>query len=186
MQKSAADRTKYFGVRHGLTTIVREEGVAGWYRGLSASLAYAVLVPVCQAFKAVVLSDWLALRGDSMAYVLGDFVLTSAQLVVSFPVLTAQRRLQAQWSPVRRRGRLDRPFDPAVALSPLRYTGMVDCIQRVAREEGVGALFRGFAYQWTGTVVVSLLSSLARLDDEIDVEQTGDVLRSRDWATAPR
>ena len=139
-----------------------------------------MLVPLCQSVKPVILSVGLGVDRDSILYVLGDFVLSSAQLLLSFPVHTAQHRLQAEWTPIVRRGRSkDRPFDPSVRLSPIRYTGVIDCIQRIVREEGVGALYRGFLYQWTGTVLVSLLGSLARLDEDVDVEQSGDVLRGR-------
>jgi Zn-dependent protease with chaperone function len=148
--------------------------VAGWYRGLSATLLHALLVPLGHALRPVFLHGILGLRRDSMTYVLGEFVWTSAQLAVTFPLQTAQRRLQAQWTPVVRRGRRhDRPFTPAVRLSPIRYTGVLDCLQRVAQEESVGALYRGFVYQWTGTVLLSLLGSLARLDDDVEVEVAG-------------
>ena len=179
MQKTAGNRAKYLGVRHGLLSIWREEGLAGWFRGLSATLLHAALVPFCQAVKPVLLLSVVGLRQESLAYVLGDFLLTTAQLALTFPVQTAQRRLQAQWTPVVRRGRQDRPFDPAVRLSALRYTGVADCILRVAREEGIGSLYRGFIYQWTGTVLVSLLSSFARLEEDVDVEQSGNSRRQQ-------
>ena len=62
VQKSSPQHAKYLGVRHGLTSLFREEGLAGWYRGLSATLLHAALVPFCQAIKPVLLVTVAGLR----------------------------------------------------------------------------------------------------------------------------
>jgi hypothetical protein len=74
------------------------------------------------------------------------------RMAVCMPLETARLRLMVQSLPSR----------TAVEVNTLMpYRGVVDCIQRVAAEEGVGALYRGWELRAVTAVLTAALGYIA-------------------------
>ncbi|KAG1660670.1 hypothetical protein FOA52_006831 [Chlamydomonas sp. UWO 241] len=126
----------YTGVAQALRSIVASEGgVAGLWRGTSPAVQRAALVNLGElatydtAKQVVLASGYFAdgLPAHAAASVCSGLVAT----IVSTPADVAKTRIMGQ--------------DP----SRLRlYAGMLDCLVKTARSEGVGALYKGFLPTW--------------------------------------
>lgn len=121
---------RYRGIGDCLTTIAREESPLALYRGLLPSMAAGVpYVGLQMAFYDAISTEFGPRLGGGTqaALVCGSLAGISAQ-TLSFPMDTVRHRMQADGA-----GRSARV-----------YASTLDCIQRIAREEGPWAFFRGW------------------------------------------
>ena len=139
-------RGKYRGLVSGLFLVAREEGALRLYRGLVPSLVgiipyVGIDFMVYGELKQFFASDpyMVALfAGPDSVYgklVAGAIAGVCGQ-TVSYPLDTVRRILQVQ----------------DVKLQGRKYTGMLDCLVRVSREEGVAALYRGLGANYIKVV----------------------------------
>ncbi|TMW58337.1 hypothetical protein Poli38472_011925 [Pythium oligandrum] len=145
------------GVAHGLQVILRHEGVRGLYKGGWSGIigaipfegvqfgCYEYLKHSCRT------QQWPAFRWtdgkdelDGIDYFVCGSIAGAIAQTAAYPFDTVKKRLQTQHvvAAARASGR-----DGVLALGsgsePMYYRGMVDCFQKVIREEGVHALYRG-------------------------------------------
>ncbi|KAJ3021751.1 hypothetical protein HKX48_007826 [Thoreauomyces humboldtii] len=127
---------KYRGPFHCLMTMIREEGWSSIYFGrhFLPSILHQTLVPAFQHAAPVVIEHLLGVIPDDspVTYTICELAFKCVELAVTMPLETTRRRLQCQ---IATREPEERPFEPAVARSPLPYTGLVDCATRIVLEE---------------------------------------------------
>lgn len=126
---------RYTGMVHAFTTIVKEEGVLGLWKGVGPTCGRAT------ALAAAELATYDEVKGKFTQYGIfkdGSLTLTLATAFVSGFVSTVASS----------------PFDvvksrvmgqPMLADgSPALYNGMVDCFVKIAKNEGIISLYNGF------------------------------------------
>ncbi|KAM4832217.1 solute carrier family 25 member 47 isoform X1 [Urocitellus parryii] len=122
---------KYRGPLHCLTTVAREEGLQGLYKGSSALLLREGHSFATYFLSYAVLCEWLTPAGHSQPDVLGVLVAGGCAGVLAWAVATPmdviKSRLQADGQGHR------------------RYRGLLHCVVTSVREEGLRVLFRGLA-----------------------------------------
>ncbi|XP_007942794.1 solute carrier family 25 member 47 [Orycteropus afer afer] len=120
---------KYRGPLHCLTTVAREEGLRGLYKGSSALLFRDGHSFATYFLSYAILCEWLTPAGHSQPDVLGVLVAGGCAGVLAWAVATPmdviKSRLQAD-------GRGQR-----------RYRGLLHCVVTSVREEGPRVLFKG-------------------------------------------
>lgn len=134
----------YKGITDCLVTITRTEGIGGMYKGLSPSLVG--IIPYAGIDMGVYFSlrQWWSGRNGGPLQSAGggpNMIVTlimgaTSSFVgqtVSYPFQVVRTRLQMQGVRIAQ-------HETHV---PQRYNGIVDCISKIAREEGVAALYRG-------------------------------------------
>ncbi|ETV88846.1 hypothetical protein H257_00326 [Aphanomyces astaci] len=132
-QQKGSTNLKYHGPVHAAQTIFREEGAAALWKGCVPTMTRQGLNQ-CFLFGSYDLlkkAMWGLSRDDKISSYQALFTGMVAGMlgpVFNTPVDVAKTRLMAQANKVGEVG---------------KYTGMVQCIRTVAKEEGVGALYRG-------------------------------------------
>ena len=129
---TAAAEARYTGVGDALRTIVREEGVAGLYKGVVPALFLtshgAIQFAVYEWLKAL-----SAAGGDGQQPAWVSVVIGGTSKIVAstatYPYQVVKARLQQREAP----GGLAAP----------RYSGMLDCVAKTWRLEGGLGFFRG-------------------------------------------
>lgn len=128
-----AERRNYRGVGNALSRIVKEEGLAMLWRGCIPTMGRAMVVNMAQLAsysqaKQYLLSTGKFTEGIKMHFVasmISGFITTAA----SMPVDMAKTRIQNM---------------RVAADGKPEYRGTVDVLAKVARKEGVLALWKGF------------------------------------------
>mmetsp|Transcript_10972 Transcript_10972/g.26924 ORF Transcript_10972/g.26924 Transcript_10972/m.26924 type:complete len:366 (-) Transcript_10972:86-1183(-) len=136
------------GVVRGIARICEKEGFRGLYTGIRPTLLallpnWAAYFPVYSATKAYLIERYP--EHPSGVNSLAAFVGGAAALAASNPFWVAKTRLQTQ----------------ALGLSIAKnvgvpYKGPIDCITRIAREEGLGGLYSGVAASVFGLTHVAI------------------------------
>ncbi len=131
-----ADRSRYRGLAHAFVTIVREEGVAGLWRGTLPAVERAALVNLGELATYDAAKRWAvaqpALGGEGvLAHVAASLASGFVATVASCPADVLKTRLMNQ--------------KPGGAV---QYRGMLDCLRKSVTAEGVGVLYRGFWPTW--------------------------------------
>lgn len=124
---------RYKGMVHGVSTIVKEEGITGIYKGLSATVMRqamnsGVRFTIYGSIKQEILerrSDGKNIKKDlSVLESLGAGIIAgTVNVYVTMPLDVIKTRMQG--------------------LGAAQYKGVVDCFSQVVRTEGVLALWRG-------------------------------------------
>ncbi|MED6218210.1 hypothetical protein PIB30_024849 [Stylosanthes scabra] len=118
-----------FGLRQSLASILKLEGPSSLYRGISAMAlgagpAHAVYFSVYEFCKQAFSSSSITTnKYSSLVHAASGVCATVTSDAVFTPMDVVKQRLQLKSSP---------------------YKGVVDCVTRVAREEGVGAFFKSY------------------------------------------
>eukprot|EP01088_Endostelium_zonatum_P000832 TRINITY_DN11088_c0_g1_i1.p1 TRINITY_DN11088_c0_g1~~TRINITY_DN11088_c0_g1_i1.p1 ORF type:complete len:325 (-),score=69.71 TRINITY_DN11088_c0_g1_i1:69-1043(-) len=123
---------QFNGLLHCLTSIYRSDGLIGLYRGFLVSIqgivvyrgAFFGLFDTLKAYVPKNLTGWQRIGATwGVAQ-----TVTAVAGVLSYPFDTVRRRMMMQ------SGRKDKPKE---------YRNTLDCWYKIARNEGVGAFFRG-------------------------------------------
>ncbi|XP_026291345.1 mitochondrial uncoupling protein Bmcp [Frankliniella occidentalis] len=140
-------RMQVQGHHHSLISCFRDvyyhEGLGGLWRGVGptaqrAAIIAAVKLPVYDFTK-----DRLTPKvGDTISIIISSFLASLGSAIASTPTDVIRTRLMNQ-----------RKFKTGGITSPephtaLLYTGSVDCCIQTVRNEGVGALYKGFIPTW--------------------------------------
>lgn len=120
---------KYRGPLHCLTTVAREEGLRGLYKGSSALLLRESHSFATYFLSYTILCEWLTPSGHSQPDVAGVLLAGGCAGVLAWVVATPmdviKSRLQADGQ------------------GPRRYRGLLHCVVSSVREEGPRVLFKG-------------------------------------------
>ena len=147
--------TLYRGLTHGFTTIVREEGLRGLYKGVNPTTQRAAIVAAVEiASYDEIKMRLIPLIGNGLgthfsAAILAGFLATLA----SNPTDVVKARLMSQ--PVDEHGH------------GITYRGSIDCLRKTVRAEGVASLMKGFwpSFGRIGPHCVVTYVALERLRD---------------------
>lgn len=160
------EEQKYNGLFHTMATIVREEGgVAALFRHPILTFTCSFLTPVMRILPVSLIHAYWAPREDSsitttLLWLALQNVAMCLPHLVTLPLETIRRRLLVQPDP---RGHHS-AFISRVKLGC--YTGVLNCAWRVVREEGVGALYQGWAMQVAATTASLAMTLLAELGED--------------------
>lgn len=126
MQALGACPIKSASLRQALSSIMKTEGPSGLYRGISAmglgaGPAHAVYFSVYEFCKKALISR--TSPNNPAAHAAAGVCATVASDAVFTPMDVVKQRLQLGGGP---------------------YEGLLDCVRRVVREEGVGALYASY------------------------------------------
>ena len=145
---------RYTGVWDSLQSIVRSEGILGYWRGYSAS---AVAVPVFWSSYFFLYEESKALLTPSDGRELSGFPRIASHSASALmaaiccdtltnPLWVVRTRLQTM--------HLHRIAGEATASLP--YRGVFDALITIARTEGVSALYKGLVVSWLGATHVAV------------------------------
>lgn len=170
------EEQKYHGLFHTMATIVREEegGLLALYRHPLLTFTSHLVRPILHVLPVSLISSFWAPRDDaplsvSLLWLAVQNLAMCFPLLVTLPLETVRRRLLVQTHP--RYSHLP-AFVTRVRLG--RYEGAINCAWRVLREEGVGALYQGWAMQVAATTASFAMTMLAEMGEE-DLGADGDL-----------
>ncbi|XP_014294075.1 putative tricarboxylate transport protein, mitochondrial [Halyomorpha halys] len=119
---------KYKGLFHGVTTIVREEGLRGLYQGVTATVMKQGSNQAIRFFVMETLKDWYK-RGDNSVSVpkpvVGAFgaIAGAASVFGNTPLDVVKTRMQGR--------------------EAAKYKNTFDCIGQILKNEGITAFYKG-------------------------------------------
>ncbi|CAL1262629.1 unnamed protein product [Larinioides sclopetarius] len=129
-------RPHYHGLGNAVSTIIKEEGIQGLYRGVTpncwgAGASWGFYFLFYNAIK-----TWMVERGNQKALGPGSHMLAAAEagiitLFITNPIWVVKTRMCLQYS-------------TATDLPPSKhYTGMLDALVKVYRHEGIPGMYKG-------------------------------------------
>eukprot|EP00929_Paragymnodinium_shiwhaense_P005574 TRINITY_DN10773_c0_g2_i2.p1 TRINITY_DN10773_c0_g2~~TRINITY_DN10773_c0_g2_i2.p1 ORF type:complete len:1052 (-),score=153.95 TRINITY_DN10773_c0_g2_i2:687-3842(-) len=162
MQKPrpAGGAAPYSSIRHALVEIAREgNGITGLWRGSAPTVQRAALltasqVPSYDHTKHTLLNTGV-LREGYVCHFFSSMVAGVVAAAVTSPIDLVKSRVMIQ------------PIDPRTGKGT-SYSGVVDCLCKIAKSEGAMSLFKGFHGQWLRigphtTVSLMVFEQLRRL-----------------------
>ena len=151
-KKDDPDQYKYTSMIDSFLDVIRgPDGFLGLYRGFWVSIAG--IPPFRGAYFVVndILNYLLPSKGKGLLGLFTKFckaqVAALSAAYASYPADTLRRRIQAEATKPR---------------SQRKYTGYVDCFQKIVREEGISALFKGSGYNAIRTVSSALAVTMSK------------------------
>ncbi|RKP38206.1 mitochondrial carrier domain-containing protein [Dimargaris cristalligena] len=140
LQPGQTNRQKYSGLFNGLSTIMREEGGL-WAMYFSTvhlipTVVFHSLRPLFENTGSLVVNRALGISSEDTPFTsaVAHMAYSMLELLVVLPVETVRKRLQAQ-------PRYTKEFMLTwyVPITPVPYTGMLNCAYRIITEEGRSA-----------------------------------------------
>lgn len=130
-----AQQYEYTSVFGAFASIVKTEGIAGLWRGVSATVlrtgvGSAVQLSTFDGFKLLFIDAGVAQKDSTMLHLLSSFCSGLLVTIVMNPLDVVRTRLWNQKIVANHSGAL--------------YTGPIDCILKTVKSEGVFALYKGF------------------------------------------
>mmetsp|Transcript_44122 Transcript_44122/g.112619 ORF Transcript_44122/g.112619 Transcript_44122/m.112619 type:complete len:196 (+) Transcript_44122:716-1303(+) len=129
---AVGDQHKYKSLAHGLRTVLREEGLAGWRRAMDAcmlkvAIASAVQLSVYDGMKGRLQRSetWNKRFGSTETHIAASVAASFAVVSVINPLEVVNTRLYNQ------KGQM--------------YKGMADCVAKTLASEGPQGLYKGFS-----------------------------------------
>uniref|UniRef100_A0A131XWN4 Solute carrier family 25 member 32 n=1 Tax=Ixodes ricinus TaxID=34613 RepID=A0A131XWN4_IXORI len=131
-----SSRPQYRGFLHAIRTIFKEEGLIGFYRGVSPNCLGAGASWGFYFFFYNAIKTQMSQRSSSTQLGPGQHMLAAAEagvvtLLMTNPIWVVKTRMCLQYSTVK-------------LPDSLRYTSMMDALSKIYRHEGVRGLYRGF------------------------------------------
>merc|ERR1711953_709298 len=137
------DRPKYYGLRHAFSTVFRQEGFLGLYKGVTpnitgAATAWGLYFLFYNSIKTNLQGGDTKLQLSPASHLLAASASGIVTLGLTNPIWVVKTRLCLQF------GR-----DPASSIQqnqdPNRvYKGMLDAFRKISATEGLAGLYRGF------------------------------------------
>lgn len=164
---------KYRSLWGTLSTIAAEEGGGRWSWWRHPGLAFTthLLRPLLRILPVSLVNYYWAPSGEaaplwlSVAWMGVQNVLLCAPLLVTLPLETIRRRLLVQ-SVLASRADATRPYVTRVKTAEPPYSGALNCLWRMVREEGLGALYQGWGMEVAGALASFATSLLAEYGEE--------------------
>ncbi|PJF17456.1 hypothetical protein PSACC_02747 [Paramicrosporidium saccamoebae] len=162
---------KYYGFWHALRTISREEtGLFGLFKHPILTFTTSFIQPVLRILPVSLLNYYMTPAEDtslalSIGWIALQNIITCVPLIITMPLETIRRRLLIQCTtssrtPYITRVRTARP-----------YSGLLNCLWRMVREEGVASLYQGWGFQVAARTASFATTLLAELGEE-DLEDS--------------
>ncbi|KAL6752353.1 mitochondrial substrate carrier [Haematococcus lacustris] len=131
---AVSSRGTYTGIMHVAARIRADEGLAAFYRGLTPSMIGILPYAGVDIALFEILKQTLFERAEAegrppphFTLLVAGMVSSSIAQVVSYPLALIRTRLQAQGG----------------AGKPVKYSGMMDVVQKTLAKEGVQGLYKG-------------------------------------------
>ena len=177
---------KYSGIIHGLRVMHREEtGLAGLFHNPVLTFASYFLTPILRMAPITLLNHFVYAPieptsfGPSTIWLLIQNLSMCLPLLVTMPLETIRRRLMVQCNAAAAapsgKMTIKSPYTTRVNTSPIPYTGVINCLWRMLREEGVSSLYQGWGFQiasLTASFAATLLADIGEedlaADDDLD------------------
>jgi fusion and transport protein UGO1 len=159
---------KYSGLLSALSTMRREEtGWLGLFRHPFLTFSQYFLSPVLRILPVSLLNFHFGPDDDtslpfSLAWLAVQNVVMCLPLLFTIPLETIRRRLLVQCLSKS----VYRPYITRVRISDTPYSGVLNCLWRMLREEGPGSLYQGWTMQVAATTASFATTLLAELGDE--------------------
>lgn len=131
-----SSRPEYRGFLHAIRTIFRQEGLIGFYRGVSPNCVGAGASWGFYFFFYNAIKTQMSQRSSSKLLGPGQHMVAAAEagivtLIMTNPIWVVKTRMCLQYSTVK-------------LPDALRYTGMFDALGKIFRHEGIRGLYKGF------------------------------------------
>ncbi|XP_078516309.1 solute carrier family 25 member 47 isoform X1 [Lissotriton helveticus] len=126
---SLVSKPKYHGPVHCLMTIVREEGFLGLYKGCSALMCRDCPSFATYFLSYAVLREWLVPAGQNTPEAVGVLLSGGCAGILAWTLVTPMDVIKA-------RLQVD-------GLGQQKYRGVLHCITKSVKQEGVRVLFKG-------------------------------------------
>lgn len=155
---------KYQGFFDSCGVVLKEEGVRSLFTGVVPNLLHTFVARLVRTAIPLFIERTFGVDPDGFLSVFLELILGNLELIFTLPLETIRHRLQSQ----RTVRTVESPFELLVETSRIPYTGVTDCFTRVIEEEGVFALYRGWAPHIASNFILSVLTLIS--DIQIDVE----------------
>lgn len=176
IQSVYSNEKTYTGVIDVTKKVYREEGgIYGLFPNPLLTLVHKFLQPTLTIGPTLVYSqlmdyDEVSGGGD------GDILKATMHLIGHFAALSVAPIVLLPLETIRRRLLVSNASSSLITRVPLRqkkYSGFWHCLWSIIRDEGVGALYEGFALSLTNNVLLLALNLATELDEEIpeDLEE---------------
>lgn len=143
----------YSGMLDGLTTIYREEGIGALWNGTGPSLLL-VSNPSIQFVVYERVRQWMAARASARGSPITTFeffvvgaIAKAVATVVTYPIQLAQSRLRAM--------KAKSKGDTTTTTTTYEYSGTLDVLVKVLKQDGFWGLFRGCEAKLWQTVLTA-------------------------------
>ena len=156
---------KYQSFFDSCGVVVKEEGFWSLFAGVVPNMLQTFVARMMRTAIPLFIERTFGVDPDGFLFVFIELILGNLELIFTLPLETIRHRLQSQ----RNVRTIESSFDILVETSRIPYTGVLDCLNRILEEEGVFALYRGWAPHIASNFMLTVLTLIS--DIQIDVEE---------------
>lgn len=191
VQSSTPGVRSYSGLMNCLSSMRQNEGgLKGIYMSpnLFPTILYHFVTPLVSSTAPLVIDRLFHISASDapIAYGLAKLLLSTLEVLMTLPIETIRKRIQCQV-----KFKDGKPFNTCVATRPVRYTGFLDGMYKVMKEEGtsskrknrhgeesvekkssawgIQALYKGFGIQCASNVLSSLVHTLNGIEGQLSI-----------------